>query len=482
MIRRLRGVILEALSSSADLLALWVVGLVIWPMVPVGNLLARDDLAPWMAFTLSAALVLRGRELGAGPHPMLNPRRSTMGRWMRRAAGAATPLVLLASWLTGELHTLPWLIGAEAGIVGVIVLLALGRADGETAWNPPGRAAWLYWAFFAIVVPGCASWLGFLSHQLNTPLVSQAATSGLVGLSFLSAGLVQGRVRNLSQRRAAGFRDGSAYRMDLFPYVLAFLGPSVGLFLLHLLFSQFGGLDFNQAFVGSLHVLVWAALIFPRPDPIARTVLLHEITPTSGSDPTPKDAANPFDQPPEGALRLNPLQTRRIRVVHPWLVPVRGARIADLDDPVQPLWSRPPPPLPLHIWGEARFEPDPLTRSTQGEVITVSIREEDDSAVKLEGGDGQTKRVLILRPFLPPGMSRRRRVATYAWDENIPEQSIQVIDNTVDSATLRDGDVIVIGAEGVVRAYEVEIGAPLYAHLDAAAFRPPQLEDYVKAG
>ncbi len=481
MIQRARRAVTDALSESADLLALWVAGLMVWPTIPVGNLAARDDLVPWMAANLSLALVLRGREIGAGSHPMLNPRRSTMGRWLRRVAMAITPLILAAAYQAGATRELLWAVGTVVGVLVIVTLLAIGREDGETAWVPPGRTPGLLWVFFAIAAPAFSGWLGLASGVDTLPLASEAASSGLMGISFLSAGLVAGRVRNLNQRRAAGFRDGRPYRPDLFPYALAFLGPGGGLLLLHLLFGPLGGLDFNQAYVGSLHVLVWAALVWPKPDPIARTVLLHEVMPTSGADPIAKDAANPFDQPPEGALRFNPLQTKRIRVVHPWLVPVRGARIADLDDPIRPLWTRPPPALPMHIWGEARFEPDPVTRSTQGEVVTITIKGEEEST-QLEGSEGQVRRMVILRPYLPPGSARRKRVQTYAWDEHIPEQSVQVIDNTVDTVTLRDGDVIVIGAEGVVRAYEVEIGEALYSHLDAAAFRPPQLEDYVSAG
>lgn len=483
MINRVQRAVADAVAENLDLLGLWVIGVVVWPLVPVGHLLARDDLVPWMALNLSLALLLRGREIGAGPHPMLNPRRSTLGAWLRRGALVLAPLVMLAAYDAGRERSALYAVAMVVGVVAIATLLALGREEGETAWNPPGTSAWLRWLFLAVSLPALAGWLGVASRFESIPWASQGAPAGLIGFSFLAVGLIAGRVRNLSQRRAAGFRDGRPYRMDLFPFLLAFLGPSLGFFVLHQIFGRLGGLDFNQAYVGSLHVLVWAALIWAGREPIARTVILHEVTPTSGADPEAKGAANPFDQPPEGALRFNPLQTKRIRVLHPWVVPVRGARIADLDDPIQPLWSRSPPPLPLHILGEARFEPDAVTRGTQGEVITIALKGGDDTTTTLsEGSDGQTRRMVILRPFLPPGVPRRRRVATYAWDEDIPEQAIQVIDNTVETATLRDGDVIVISAEGVARAYEVEIGEALYSHLDAAAFRPPQLEDYVKAG
>ena len=70
---------------------------------------------------------------------------------------------------------------------------------------------------------------------------------------------------------------------------------------------------------------------------------------------------------------------------------------------------------------------------------------------------------------------------TYRWDQKVPAGTVQIIDATTDTVTLMDGDVIVSSSEGVARAYEVEIGADIYDRAEAEAFRPPQLEDYVKA-
>ena len=168
---------------------------------------------------------------------------------------------------------------------------------------------------------------------------------------------------------------------------------------------------------------------------------------------------------------------RRTRVIHPWLVPVRGSRIADLDDPVRPLRARGLPPLPAHALVEAAFEPDPLTRATQTGIITLRMRGGDET-VSLTQGDGATRRIAILRAFLPPGASARRRIATYAWDPALPEASVQLVDHTTEQATLRDGDVIVLSVEGVARAWEVELGAEIFTAAEADAFRPPQLADY----
>ena len=203
--------------------------------------------------------------------------------------------------------------------------------------------------------------------------------------------------------------------------------------------------------------------------------------PTGGGDKDTADTALAFERPPSGALRFNPLRTKRILVMHPWLVPVRGARIEQLDDPIQPLW---PPPTPFqrhHVLGDASFEPDLLTKRTQWNEISLKMsRRQDVSTV--ETGAAQARRIVVLRPYPPPGSRRRRRLATYRWEEVGPKESIQVLDATARMATLRDGDLLVLSSEGVARAYEVELGVPLYTWAEAEAFRPPQLEDYVEAG
>jgi hypothetical protein len=210
--------------------------------------------------------------------------------------------------------------------------------------------------------------------------------------------------------------------------------------------------------------------------------VLHEVIPVGGADSAPAvGQANAFDVPPEGALRFNPLATRRTLVMHPWLVPVRSSRIAELDDPIQPLWDVPPPLASDHVLGEASFEPDPLTKQDQWEVITVRLRGRADMS-SVKSGDSQTKRMVVLRPFPATGRTTRARMATYRWEQNVPEDTIQILDATTQTAELRDGDILLLSSEGVAKAFEVEIGAPVFRFADANAFRPPQLEDYVEVG
>ena len=102
-----------------------------------------------------------------------------------------------------------------------------------------------------------------------------------------------------------------------------------------------------------------------------------------------------------------------------------------------------------------------------------------DETVSLSGGEGLTRRIAILRPFLPPGAPTRARISTYTWDAALPEESVQVIDAGTRLATLRHGDIIVVSVEGVARAVEVDLGALIFSAAEAALLRPPQLGDYV---
>jgi hypothetical protein len=211
---------------------------------------------------------------------------------------------------------------------------------------------------------------------------------------------------------------------------------------------------------------------------VAVACLLHEVVPAGGKDEAPDTTAVGFDRPPEGALRLDPLRLRRTRAIHPWLVPVRRARIGDLDDPVRALWD-PPRALPgAHILGEAAFEPEDGLQ--QWDVVTIRLAARGDTT-RLTEDDAQVRRIVVLRPFPRLGGAGRAAPVTYRWQERLPAESVQVLDATTETCTVIDGDIIVISAEGVARAYEIEFGAPVDASADLAAIRMPQIEDYTKA-
>jgi hypothetical protein len=477
--RRLIITVQRGLWRNVDLLAVWMGLLIAQHHVPVTHFLGRNDLVPWMILTLSIVAFLRGRRFGLGPHPMLTPRIDTINAMIQRAAAAVAPWTLMYLWDAARLSD-PQPVGLALGVVGaVVVLVAFGGSHGQTAWNPERGVPVGTILSSAALLVGAVAVAGWAGAALGLEVASAASRALLVGLSFLTIGLMQARIQNQRQRAAAGRKDGQPHGQQIFPAFLAVFGPFV---TLTVVFAVVHGVDFDQAFVVSLLVVVWAGIVWPAQSPVMVSCVLHEVIPTGGADPRPSAGqANAFDVPPEGALRFNPLRTRRTLVQHPWMVPVRSSRIAELDDPVKPLWQAGPPLLPEHLLGDAAFEPDPLTRQDQWEVLTIRLRGRSE-VQSMSGGDAQVRRIVVLRALPAPGQSSRARMATYRWEEDVPEGSVQVLDPTTEVAELRDGDVLVISAEGVARAYEIEIGAPVYRQADANAFRAPQLEDYVEAG
>ncbi len=480
LVSRMHIRIRRLVGGNTDLFVWWMVLLVAQHMFPVTHPLASEDLVPWMMLTLSGAAFLRAKRYGYGPHPMLTPRIDRINALLQKGAAAVAPWAFMYIYYAAYNLEAEPLGFAGAVVLGVIVLVATGGSHGRTAWNPEAGApigaigVTTGGAILVVVV------VGFLAgRNQDNVLLQAAARSVIVGLSFLIIGLMAARIQNHRQRKAAGRKDGKDYSQQLFPATLATVGPAISLGVVLLVVK---GIGFGQAFVMSLLICTWAGVVWPRPEPIMVSCVLHEVTPVGGKDPRPQvGQANAFDLPPEGALRFNPLNTKRTLVMHPWMVPVRSSRIAELDDPIRPLWDQPAPLLPDHILGDAAFEPDPLTRMDQWEVITIRLRGRDDTA-GLGGGDGGSRRMVILRPFPAPGASARPKVSTYRWEEAVPADTIQVLDPTTETATLRDGDVLVLSSEGVAKAYEVEIGAPVYRVADGALFRAPQLEDYVEVG
>jgi hypothetical protein len=87
--------------------------------------------------------------------------------------------------------------------------------------------------------------------------------------------------------------------------------------------------------------------------------------------------------------------------------------------------------------------------------------------------------MVILRPFAKGGLFFRSMTRTYRWDPSVPREAVQVLDQMTETATLMDGDVLLLSTEGVAHAYEFEVGAPVYQAPGALNARPPQLGDYV---
>lgn len=476
MLERIRVGLTRLFVTNSDLLLVWIVLLVAQHWVPVTHELGRDDLGPWLMVSLSAVALLRAERFGNGPHPMLTPRISDFDFWIQRVAYAASPWVLLFVYDAARLRSTEILGRAVVLGLAAMVAMAAGGVHGQTAWNPDRRAPVLPFAIGGVGTFGAVGGAGYLAGLSPAGAYRGITLAVLVGVAFLTVGLLAGRVQNHRQRKAAGRKDGKPYRIAMFGAFLAAAGPFSSLAVV---FFVLPNLSFEQAYVAALLVVVWAGIVWPPQSPLMVACVLHEVLPTGGADPVPAGQANAFDTPPEGALRFNPMQTRRTLVMHPWLVPVKSSRIAELDDPIRPLWPVAPPRLTNHLFGDASFEPDPVTKLDQWDVITVRMRSQEDTATM--GGDAKSRRIVILRPFPAPGTSAAPRLATYRWDQEVPDQAIQVLDATTQTATLRNGDVILLSSEGVATAFEVEIGAPVYRAVDATSFRPPQLEDYVGA-
>lgn len=511
----------EQVVAHADLLAIFMILAGAQAAVPVGHPLAHEGLVPWLLLSLALAAPLRVRSLGEGAHPALRARTSGLDVGLRRIARAALPLAALGLYLASH-----WLLhpAKEAGLplarldlgfvqlsvtLGVLQAAGTGTAllavvvfaravstnDGRTAWNPPGPSWVRFWVPGTLAFLGAVLVCGFydgtlaasLQHRADagTPAGALGAAQWLgpslvLGTLFLAEGLLDGSTRHLRQRLAAGQRDGRAWRPGRFPYLLAFVGPSLGLFLLMQAIRSLQGQSpgFEQAFVAAIFVLAWVAVLWPNRTPVAMHCLLIEVRPSSGRDEKGGDTALDFDQVPKGALRINPVEMRPTRSMHPWLVPVQLGRIEDLDDPVRPLWGRPNRPRDHHILGGASFELDPISKQPQTGVITLRLRAPDD-VTTVSGGGAQAKRIVVLRAF-PVGEARKGATSvTYRWDDaRLPPGSVQTVDSTTRTLHLRDGDVLVLSSEGVARAYAVEIGSPVYQWGPLSTSRTPQIEDY----
>lgn len=478
MLRRVATAVVDA----ADLLGLWWILAAVQSLVPVGHRLSRADLAPWMALCLSIGVLIRTRSVGPGPHPSLAVRSDVAHLRLRRLGQVLLPPACLAWYDAASLGSLaPISIGILLSAAAAAALILSEDAE-RTPWTPDGRIPdALIWSGAGAVGIGLSALAGALT--LGEGVLAPWRKFGpslFLGTAFLAVFLSSARLRNHRQRAAAGRKDNEPHRPELFRPSLSFLGPALGLWFLLELLARVGGWSrgFDAAFVVTLHVLMWVGIVWPRPVPAAVVCLLHEVVPAGGVDSEESDGrAVPFERPPEGALRLNPLLLKRTRTVHPWLVPVKRARIEALDDPVRALWNKPPPPLAQHVIGPAAFELDPLTHAPQCEEVRILMKGQSETA-SIGSGDAQVRQIFVIRPFRDVGESSRRRFATYRWDEDVPEVCLQIVDASTEALSLRDGSVLVLSTGGVARAYELEIGEAIGEDRVGRWLSAPQYQDY----
>ena len=114
-----------------------------------------------------------------------------------------------------------------------------------------------------VVLAGVAGLLMRAGGSLAAP-----GRSVLFGLCFLAASLLDGDLQHLWQRRASG-RGSLLPTTVALSAALALAGPALSWWLLETLFQLVGGLDFTQAYTAALYGVVWAAALWPRPEPVA---------------------------------------------------------------------------------------------------------------------------------------------------------------------------------------------------------------------
>ena len=485
--KRIQYTISRGVQGNMDLLVLWILLMAVQPLVPVEHLLARPDLVPWLMFCLAGAVILRGRRYGDGPHTSLTKRYSSSAFLLSKGGMVGTLLALLWWYDLGVSFDVvrtqsqgwvPLVVRPVGATVVSLLAIRLSRAHEQTAWNPAGVSSGLLWTTGVVLTIMGAITIG----RLERSVPEFHSESLLLGLGFLAVGLVVGRAQHLRQRLRAGTKDNRSYRPTIFGYVFSSFGSAFGLWALYFIQDQLGLGDqvtFELAFVPAAFVVAWSGVVWTKPTPIAVTCLLHEIMPAGGGDKMISTTATPFDETPEGALRINPLEIKRILSTHPWLVPVKASRVPELDDPIRPLWPRREPPVAYHVLGGASFEPCKYTNKEQWDEITIRLKGSDDVG-SLSGSAATTRSIVVMKPFLQPGTPKRKRITTYKWEKPVWEASIQHVDATTETLSLEDGCIIVLATEGVARAFEVEIGAPVYRLPEASGFRPPQLEDYVE--
>lgn len=475
------------LGQQRDLIVLFLVALVAHPLIPVGHWLARDDLLPWTTALVAAVAWLRGASLGAGP---VRPLVQRSGGWLARVAyrilGPLTTIVIAVWFDTSSTANLGavWLVGVVTAALVVVVLLA--REHRQTAWDPAGPADAVVWVGRGVVLLGgaFALGLGYNALTLVGDMLGWLPFGVLVGLQYYAIGLAYDSPRAERQRGSAAQQERISRVLPRFRYLLAVLGPAASVSILtlgHTLYQ--GSSGYADGMSVAVLIVAWAYVLWPSPYPVAMHCVLHEVVPSGGRDAGGQVTAASFAEAPVGALRLNPRAVRRLRAIHPWVVPVQDPRLETLDDPVRPLWAPDPPFQAYHILGDARFEPAAGTKQPQWDVLTLRISDVTDVG-RLADGNLQQRRLVVLRPFPMSGWRsalRRSIDRTYRWQGRVASELVQHVDATTERLMLRDGDVLVLSTEGVARAYELEVGAPVYSFDEFGGQRPPQLEDYVKA-
>ena len=181
----------RGIKKNFDLLLLWVLLIAVQPQISVDHILARGDLIPWLMFCLACAVILRGKRYGDGAHTSLTKRVSTTGALYLKASMVAS-LVALIYWfdfgVSWELVRTRSVESARitglpiVATIASLVLVYLGRAHEQTAWNPRGISSFVVWGIGLVLVIAAAVGIGRLEKMF--PDIPTEAI--LLGLGFLT--------------------------------------------------------------------------------------------------------------------------------------------------------------------------------------------------------------------------------------------------------------------------------------------------------
>lgn len=511
----------------------------IWPLLPQGGLLARADLAHWTALCVAITLGICAGPTGAEPHPQLTPRTSARGRLAKKVAAVLVPAIaamiyeigyalLDPAWaLWAFLQPAVWALGAVTGRavdvsdllspaaalvsavtgqpatqlfaidrdptvwlgrqpvwpgmellprLGALTALlaafgaacALGADEGRTAWRPATRARpWLK-VVSALCVLGYAAALAMAGSIASFEQLPTWAGGGLIaGISLSTARLLGRRPEHVEQRRRCGQRQ-----IDDTGESLAFTLPLLGLVLIEWALE---GVVAFEAVAVSAYTALLGLVIWPSPPPVGLSLVLHELRPSGGAAPSRHDGPGADPTPPEGSLRVSPLDMARTGLALPWLVRVEGVERAV--EPLAPLWRPEPPQANEHVLGEAQA-PAPEGRFA-GDQVRVRLAGQADVSPLVEG-DSQVRGLALLTPSRLDAPDDGAQSPTWAWQAPAAERRLRRLDAAATEITLYDGTLLLISSGDLTHAYEVELGAPIVGAVSPLDRPVPQLQDHVE--
>lgn len=488
-LERTRAWLRRYLYNLRELFLLWMGLVLAQALVPRTHYLADLSLLPWVTLTTSLCLLLRYYPLMPTPHPALSMRKATALALARRLSAVLVPWVLLL-WVElavdlrqdGKLT-----LELGAATLGATLLLGLGmfysQQQGLTAWTPTQGG---YKRLMSLLCLGAGLPLFLLEPRAN-PMRDSGLTLGgiwllpcLVGASFLLASSQLTPARDMAQFVAGQAHHGRPavriWLQVLAPLLATWFLPVLGLGALNAFYlERYGDLGFSGAMLHALVICLFTGALYPRAVPVAMACIFHEVRPKGEEEEPEEGKVSDFTASPEGSLVFNPLHVERTRRIHPVLIPVESPQLALFEARVPYLWPLEGVAPQNQLLGHASFEVQGAY--PQWQEITVRKASRDLIAWKSQLGFN-LQRILILRSFSESWLPIQE--VTFDHEETRWEGQVQSMADPGDTLSLRTGDMVVLSVGGSIRAYELEIGAPVYPGDPVAHERLPVLEDFVR--